>query len=334
MIVATAYRIDDSTYPNSRALGSDGRRNAYWRCIASMALSARIFGKSQDRIIVFTNDRPPEEFADAVKACGIELIDIPFTYEPPAGLYDKFVGALYLLDAIEWAAANIGSEDSIVFVDPDCIFTKEISRLQDGLERAQLILYEVDYPLKHIANGHSRESLAAVSSSFPGENGIRRIPRWIGGEFIAARKQGLFSLSSAAKSIWEANLGRLGLSGRLNTEEHIISMACHRFDIRYDTANEEYVTRIWTAARYRRYSATAVDYLVWHLPAEKERGFAKVYEMLYALKRREGGPSVDDIRMVARRMSVLGPSLREAVFIVRQTALRTANIVRGKANEF
>lgn len=335
MIVAAAFYRDLSTYPNIGRTSVEERFAAYWRCLATLTLSTRFFGRSHDRILIFTNDTPPNTIQPQLDAAGVELIELPFGYAPPEGFYGSFGGAFYLLDALDWAAETLREDETILFLDPDCVVTGPLNPVAEAVSSSGLLLYDTSYGERHVANGHSRASIAALADRFPGDASHRRLPRWIGGEFIGGTGAGMRALHAAAQQIWNTNLD-LFKEGeeKLNTEEQVLSMACFRYPLLYDTANEGFVSRIWTASRHRRHSAADLANTVWHLPAEKSHGFPKALAMLTRWRREGVAPTEAHRRALAKCMSLEGRSLREAAYLARWAGTRVVNLALGKGNAY
>ena len=59
------------------------------------------------------------------------------------------------------------------------------------------------------------------------------------------------------------------------TEEHFLTLLAR--DIDYVDISP-FVGRIWTNSRHRRVCGDEISLSLWHLPAEKDRGFLKLYE--------------------------------------------------------
>ena len=64
---------------------------------------------------------------------------------------------------------------------------------------------------------------------------------------------------------------------KLNEEAHFLSMIYAHLGY-HESLGNQYIKRMWTAARYDNVVASDVGFPIWHLPAEKRYGFKAMFE--------------------------------------------------------
>ncbi len=336
MILSACFYADKSRYPNIGETDWQRRNEVYWRCMAVMVISARRFGGHQGRIIIFTNDRPIDEYSNTFARYDVELLDIPFTYRPPDGYYHSFIGAFYLLDAIDWASENLAADDSILFIDPDCLVTDDISSITRLIQDAGIVAYDQNLPIHYQGNGLSRADIWDLERKLFDAPASPSAPRWLGGELLGLRRDKAVTLTADLKAAWAQSLSAFeqGLH-KFNTEEQILSAVIHARGHGFFDAGDGYIRRIWTTSVHRKYLETDVNLPIWHLPAEKKYGFSTAWNILSgADDALFNQPRELRQQSLAKIMNLRGNFLREATYLARWTLSRLANLVAGKINRY
>ena len=103
--------------------------------------------------------------------------------------------------------------------------------------------------------------------------------RWIaphyGGEFLVVPRDRLDPLLDRAERAWTDALERFrSRTPHFVTEEHHVSYALRDLEV---TDLSTFVRRIWTAPSYRTVAGDEHELTLWHLPAEKRRGFTALH---------------------------------------------------------
>ncbi|QNT70747.1 hypothetical protein [Defluviicoccus vanus] len=275
LVIGAAFTLDDSQAPNLKTMS---RRNVYWQNIAVMMATARMFAPAGAELIVFSTDPPTKEAAPILAAVDANIVDTPFQYRPPKNFYHAFNGAFYLLDAMNWCAANRAKNCDYLFLDPDCVMTGDINAMQATLRTSDIIAYELPYRRDWRNSGLLHDDLCALCREFSGRADTSGVKQY-GGELYAFNATGLQQLTSALPEVWEANLARFAAGkAKFNTEEHLISYLFWRDAPRIYDAKGRFVKRFWTGTRYRNYRKGEEALPVWHLPAEKDRGIPRIFK--------------------------------------------------------
>ncbi|WJS89637.1 hypothetical protein [Microbacterium testaceum] len=103
----------------------------------------------------------------------------------------------------------------------------------------------------------------------------REVDFHYGGEFYGIPQSSKDHIMDRVDQAWLYSLD-LWKRGRphFTTEEHILNFALADAPV---TPADTFVRRIWTAHSFRTVSGDEHDLLLWHLPAEKDRGFRRLY---------------------------------------------------------
>lgn len=211
-----------------------------------------------------TNVAPPPGIQREFEDLGVQLrlIDAPSVNLLPAGT--TFRTSLYLFDVLRASAIAPGT--AVAFLDPDvaCVRPLRIA-LRDG---------GVGYlPLSTAAEDSIKGVTLAELSQVRAAAGLRRpaFPVHVGGEILVVTPGALPGLT---ERVGEA-LARIvrGDSPRFGNEEHVLTYAQDE----HWTSLRPVIARIWTSERYRDVPDDVLELSLWHLPAEKTRGFGQVY---------------------------------------------------------
>lgn len=265
--VAIAFvRVGDDQNPNLTSSGAESQLTAYYEAMIVAFGSVRRWNPDL-RLALISNEPPPERYIPLFARLRVEFELVPFGHEPPPGFTDRFMGSLYMLDAL---AASF-DRDSI-FIDPDVVCIRELGPdLLDADDRVGVL--PMDYSPAHDINGLTRNE-AGVLHTLLGEPSST--PIHYGGECYVVPASVAPQVLERVQQAWQFSLirARSNLS-RFTTEEHVLSYAVRGLPTRsVDFA----VRRIWTAARLRTVRGDESTLTFWHLPAEKGRGFSNVFE--------------------------------------------------------
>jgi hypothetical protein len=213
------------------------------------------------------SDAPaPAPFADVLSELGVQLRLVPFRHRPPEGFHHSFGASLYMLDALNETQADTA------FLDPDVLCVRPLAAMWEATSGAMGVL-PMDYTPSHNINGLTRLEAGELHRLL-GEP-VTAPPAHFGGECYVIPADLLAPLSERAEKAWAFALARhaVGLT-RFTTEEHILSYAARGVPT---CSVEPFIRRVWTAARWRTVTGHESDLTLWHLPAEKNRGFVSVY---------------------------------------------------------
>jgi hypothetical protein len=242
----------DDVYMRSAfvALASFGRWNEEW-----------------ERVLLTTDPVGPA-WANEFDRIGARVEVRPFEHAPPAGFAPTFAGSLYLLDAV----ANFRPDQYLLLIDPDVLTVSAIppSLAMDGRVAALEIPHSPSDDINRLTLAEAADIHRALGRA------VEAVTHY-GGEFYGLPVATRNELRSLVHRAWTSALDRqrAGLP-YFTTEEHVMSFALADQDVR---ESSDVVQRVWTAHGYRTVTGREAELALWHLPAEKERAFAVLYDL-------------------------------------------------------
>ena len=266
--VAMAFaRVDASQNPNQRSRNGEDAATAYFRCMVVAYSSFRRFNPNL-RLTLITDSRPLQPFAAQLNGLRVEVIEVPFSHRPPEGFSDRFTSSLYLLDAV----TTLKTENAL-FVDPDVLCVRALGSMVAAAGGRVAVLPIAFDPDKRVIGLSGREAgqLHEILGELPGP------PVHLGGEMYLFPRQYAETIQQRIGAAWELTLKRHSLGqSKFWTEEHIMNYVLRGVPT---TDMRAFVRRIWTAHSVRYVDGSEKNLTLWHLPAEKDRGFASVYPL-------------------------------------------------------
>lgn len=278
---------DDKVLHSQTGRDSDSRRvqDLYWRCVFCLfASSLRANGPL--RHLLFVNQLPPASIdgIDLYSLCdrfSIEIVQLDHWTRPPADYCVAWNTQFAILDIIDWLALRADPDDAVLCLDADCIFTRSIgTEIDVKLQRHGALLYTLDYPPDHDINGLTRNQLTALSLEYDPQVKLSEF-NYSGGEFFCCRGDQLGRIGRLARAAYAHSLQRYarGLE-RFREEAQLLSFVYHQLGYETHTAND-LIKRIWTQKQTYTNIDGHEDLLpIWHLPAEKQYGFIKMFREL------------------------------------------------------
>lgn len=217
-------------------------------------------------LALVTNEPPPDRFCGQLVRLGVEIRTAPFEHRPPVNFARHFAASLYMLDAMVACA-----QGSTLFLDPDVLCIGGVGNLLEK-SRSRVGVLPIPYHEDHDVNGLTRREAGALHALL-GEP--VQAPEHFGGECYAVPVDAAAPLIERAARAWELSLERFALgASRFTTEEHLLGYALRGVP---SVPIDDEIRRIWTAARYRNVDGREQELALWHLPAEKDRGFRRLY---------------------------------------------------------
>lgn len=264
-VVIPFVRVDASQNPNLTVKRGDNPADAYFRSMIVAFASVRRFNPLIDLVLV-TNEEAPDPYKEQLLDLGVQTELRSFDHVPPKGYSARFSASLYLIDALE----SLRHRTTII-IDPDVLCIRSLEGMLSAMSEEVGVL-PIDYSANHNVNGISRVQAAELHGLLGEPDGV---PAHFGGEVYILPYELLDVVRQRCGSAWEFSLerNRQGLT-KFFTEEHILNYALRGVPTIEITP---YVRRIWTAHRLRQVYGTEHLLTLWHLPAEKDRGFAAIY---------------------------------------------------------
>jgi hypothetical protein len=232
----------------------------------------------------------------------VELTYVPFTFDPPERIGKRFKGCFYIFDGI------LAMTESTLFIDPDVLCMHSLdTHFFNSLERAHKIgALDLYFPANKEVNGLTHLEAIANFSRVSGKQIQENFH--VGGEAfflpISLKKTFLNEV------INYFNIAKLNPQDSfLPTEEHIFSVLLPLF--KYSKMNH-IVNRIWTSKSYRKIEGGSFEQglPLWHLPAEKTRGFLDVYNLILEDKSNLDLDIFTDHKLILSKMRLNNKFLR------------------------
>jgi len=279
---------DRSDYPQLGGLRAGRRRRSFWKCVAVFFASGRRCNPDAE-LMLFTNDRKPPvidgvNVGSLLAGWGVSIVQTPFTFMPPRHASGSFRNTYFKLDAVK--ALGAYRDDFVMHLDADCLWTRPGDKLRRYAESDRLTLYAVygrPGPAEKAGDltGHEMAALyRRIDPGYPESAPVR-----FGGELIAGRGEWFAEIDSQLTDVFAGLVQRSRrepprfANGRtvFDGEEYLSCFVLNKFwGSRWQDA-AEYVKRIWDTNVYSNASPDDLGKTVWHMPAEKQRGFPLLF---------------------------------------------------------
>ena len=253
----------------------------YINCLITFFFSARAANKDA-KLILYTNDRKflfknllTERQIELLAEFNVEVVSVTFSFLPP----DKqrhWRNQFFLFDIIKHLSEiGYGSSDLIVISDSDVIWSgsPKTSDFWNQLSEIGYLIYTPIEDLNENINGYSQISLREYAKSI-GINNFENL-QYAGGELIALRGDLLVNLVENLIEIWNFYLMRVKHDNFFE-EAHLLSLLYTRLEFNFGNGNS-FIKRLWTQIlHFQNTSKRDLEYVLWHLPAEKRYGLRRL----------------------------------------------------------
>lgn len=264
--VAMAFaEVAPEQNPNVRSRSEAGPSTPYMMCLVVAYSSLRRWNPDLELQLV-TNAPLGGEWQAALDDLDVYTIRTPFDHQPPAGFTKRFSGSLFLLDALE-----ILQHQSTLYLDPDVVCLGALKPMLATLSRTCGAL-PIHYPMFDNINGITLGDTWRFHEELGEAPGV---PVHLGGECYYIPEDSASTVLARAEYAWRRSLAASEL-GRPHfvTEEHLMTYALRNLPLH---SVEPWLKRIWTTPRHRTVDGSECGLVLWHLPAEKDRGFTHLY---------------------------------------------------------
>ena len=296
--IVTSICVDKDSAASSVIYPMLGRQNAsrreiYWLCVYVFCWVSIRVNPNQPHL-VYTNDNVPAvvdgvNIQVALEELGVTLIDLPFTEFDPGARSSRFRNAFYKLDVVKALGAL---ELPSILLDSDCLWHRPADGLAEIVCGGQQLLVQDTYQRSDRPRLQDPHDLSMVDFG----DTYRQIdadyacaqPVWYGGELVGGTPALLRELSAVEKTIFDRVLAMddppAFHNGKslFDNDEYISTYAynCGKFSLA--DAYGRFSRRIDTIAGGGRLSEAVVAPPIWHLPAEKIRGFVFLFSAIAA----------------------------------------------------
>lgn len=255
-----------SQSPNIRRRSHGDAAGLYYAAMCVAFATVARWNSDTARVLV-TDSPVPQEFAVRFETLGVEVMQVEFAHRPPAGFHGHFNASLYTLDAMAELASRFPKDD-LCLMDPDVVAVRPLDPLWSHADFAVGAL-PIDVPPGEVMNGLS--ALQAEELHRQLDPSLAGPPEHFGGEVYVFRAETIAPVLERAEDAFQLALQRHGQGQpKFTTEEHLLNYALRRSNV---SRLDDRVRRIWTAPRLREIGPDPERLVLWHLPAEKDRGF-------------------------------------------------------------
>ena len=287
-IIATCFyaenQADESEYfqvhlPPATAAFQD----VYWRAITVGFATSWVQHGDTTRHVLITNAHPPKsvdgfDLAALFDRFGIEVVIVSFEHVVPATLSASYRGCFFKLDALQWLARTLEADQVGYLVDSDCVWLGPSNRLESRIRHFGVSVLDLQLDPYEPINDITRIDARAIYAQLdlPIDLGGAPPPHY-GGEFYAGRGTALRDLVQAVELVHAANLDAHvhGLPA-LPTEEYVLTAAAQMVGAS-PRVTDGLVRRLWTDDTFRTVRSSDIELDLWHVPAEKTRGLARLF---------------------------------------------------------
>ncbi len=326
LLFATAFYHSAGRAPNAWTIFQQSKIKMYYQCMIVSFASLRRWHPDA-RLALFTNRSLPEPFNSQLASLQVSTVICPSSYVTDLSFKNDFPGCLYSLDVITHLARTRSTEFScLILLDSDCIVrSRPDGLIADLASNGEAIhAYGLGYPVNMVLNGQSRASLTLALSYFSGQMVASPIIPY-GGEFYAVPAGELPGLANRIEAFWGWMKSKgVHSFGNSLTEEHVMSVVLAERGGGVRDAGG-LVKRIWTASNFSNVAGDESEIPIWHLPAEKKRGFVKLYRYWLANNGFDGLNDADFRALIDKTVS-LRPGGRK--YPGRSLSLRLGNAAR------
>lgn len=222
------------------------------------------------------------DVSGVLEKLGVKFYVTPFEYVTPDGYFGKWRNQFYEFSIFKYISnhKDFNEEDRFLLLDSDCIITGDLSALFKSIEENKCITYVIDYNIHNKINGNSREDMKNIFSDLL-DRDVTDYPAYHGGEIYASEIKVVKTLMEDFYIVWEQLLSRFHKGAdKLNEEAHVLSYLFYKHNIAGGQANQ-FIKRLWTdPTTFRNIKPEDIHLLIWHLPAEKTKGFKKLFNWL------------------------------------------------------
>jgi hypothetical protein len=301
---------EESDFPQSgQKSSSQKHQDIYWRCLIVFFVTSRRFNTSENHLLFTNTKKLPVvdglDISEILKELKVKVIYIPFDYKTPKGYFGSFQNQFFEFSILKYIANNdFKLKDQYLILDSDCIFIKPAKALFNAASKKGYISFEIDSPVHHKINGLSRLDMKELFSELL-ERDVDTIPSYHLGEFLLCNVEHIKKLNEDFAALWPVLLKR-NLAGlkKLNEEAHTLSYLFYKNGLEAEEKNH-FIKRIWTnPVFYRNVASSDLDLTVWHLPAEKTFGIARLFDCLVKSEVYNNIPT--DAEFVDMTKSILG----------------------------
>lgn len=280
---------EKSKYPNNKGDASSKKfQEVYWKCVVLFYETSIRYNKDAKHIL-FTNTKELPtidgfKVADFLVENAIELVCLENKYPLPTDYFDRFRNQFFEFSIIDYMAATLHDDDGFLLLDSDCIFSKPAAPLFSMLQKEEsAITYVVDVEREYQVHGVTGDDMKSICADWGLE--LTENPYYCGGEVLLANGSFLKKVAAHFPKLFQDMLDRSkkGLP-KFNEEAHTLTYYYYKHKANMNGL-KPFVQRLWTNRNYfRNVDEQSKNLMIWHLPNEKNTGFARLFEQHCTLR--------------------------------------------------
>lgn len=261
-------------------------QKVYWQCICTFYYTCKLFNPGKQLVLFSNLESAPIidgfNFQQILNELGVRLITVPITYRLPPGTVKTWGNQFYILDLIKHIAESCIA-DTILILDSDIVCVNDLQPLFSRIAKYGRIVLPLPYLPDQIVNGMSESSMTEFLNRYTSTMTSKHV-KYYGGEFFAARIDHINQLSAAIDKLWDYNIAQITAGNDFIQEEaQFLSILTDALALPYEHQDWD-IKRIWTTFKHNNVEHADINYSLWHVPAEKKYGFAKIF--LNAVRRK------------------------------------------------
>ena len=274
---------EKSKYPNNKGDASSKKfQEVYWKCVILFYETSIRYNKDAKHIL-FTNtaDLPiinGFNVSDFLKENEIMLVCLVNKYQLPTDYFDRFRNQFFEFSIIDYISKVMDDEDGFLLLDSDCIFSKPAAPIFSLLQKEEsAITYVVDLERDYQVHGVSGDDMKTICNDWGLD--LKENPYYCGGEVLLAKGKFLKDTANHFPKLFQDMLERnkKGLP-KFNEEAHTLTYYYYKHNANMNGL-KPFVKRLWTNRNYfRNVDELSKNLMIWHLPNEKNTGFARLFE--------------------------------------------------------
>jgi len=276
MEIAIPFAQVEAINPNINIGNFEESLGSYFKCIVVCFATCRRVEPGAT-LVLYTNKPVAAEYSTSLVKLGVEIRIIEFNFNPPKIFGDRFRGCFFLFDAMR----NI--PESTLFIDPDIIAVDAFSQIQT-MCGDKFGIFRLDFKKETFVNGIELETARSIYNRYLSNSKQYQLPEisgHLGGEifFVPYSQSKEINLKISTLWAWNVNQAVNG-TNFLTTEEHILNQLIEASE---SVELNSVISRIWTTKKFTTHQGNNDDIntlIFWHLPAEKSRGFIRMYNTL------------------------------------------------------
>jgi hypothetical protein len=214
-------------------------------------------------LLFVTDGETPQLYSSALRSLEVETEIVSFAHRPPAEFSQTHVASLYSLDALR--ALSTGGYGQVILLDPDVLCRGDLTPLLAGTKDKVGAL-----PCGMTSANAVQLHLSLDETLGPGPSTFYE------GACYVVDAMHFPVLLEMADRAWQLSLTNFATGLKyFTTEQDVLNFALRSVP---SVSIRPYISTIWTTRTHRTVPPDVERLPLWHLPSEKDRAFARLFE--------------------------------------------------------